>query len=146
MYEELDDIDELLQDVDSAIVYEYVTHTCTCVDKCHDVAQGWRSLVFDKSQLNAPSSYALLVALIPTRRALLCSSFLKMLSLGRHGLFKSRGLETSGEVQPRILKFAQSISQRIVVNLSQWCPNKCDKSKTDTKAECNSSYLQVTFF
>ena len=86
MYEELDDVDELLQDVlnerssatngyalsckrflprprasDSAIVYEYVTHTCTCVDKRHDVVQGRRSLVFNKLQLNAPSSYALLM-------------------------------------------------------------------------------------
>ena len=87
-----------------------------------------------------------MVALIPTRRALLCSSFLKMLSLGRHGLFKSRGLETSGEVQPRILKFAQSISQRIVMNLSQWCPNKFDKSKTDAKAEYYSSYSSDLFF
>ena len=32
----------------------------TCVDKRHDVAQGRRSLVFDKLQLNATSSYALL--------------------------------------------------------------------------------------
>ena len=65
VYEELDDVDELLQDVlnerssatngyalsckrflprprasDSAIVYEYVTHTCTCVDKRHDVRKG----------------------------------------------------------------------------------------------------------
>ena len=86
VYEELNNIDELLQDVlnicslatnryalsckcflprprasDSAIVYEYVTHACTCVDKCHDVAQGRRSLVFDKSWLNVPSPYALLV-------------------------------------------------------------------------------------
>ena len=85
VYEELDDVDELLQDVlnvrssatngyalsckrflprprasDSAIVYEYVTHACMCVDKRHDVAQGRRSLVFDKSQLNAPYPYALL--------------------------------------------------------------------------------------
>ena len=81
MYEELNDVDELLQDVlnvhflatngyawsckrflprprasDSAIVYEYVTHACSCVDKRHDVAQGQRSLVFDKSRLNATAS------------------------------------------------------------------------------------------
>ena len=87
--EELDNVDELLQDVldihysvtngyaltgkrfllrprasDSAIVHEYVTHACTCVDKRHDVVQGWRSLVFDKSRLNAPSPYALLVSRI----------------------------------------------------------------------------------
>ena len=86
VYEELDDADELIQDVlnvrssatneyalsykrflprlrasDSAIVYEYVTHACTYVDKRHDVAQGRRSLVFDKSQLNAPYPYALLI-------------------------------------------------------------------------------------
>ena len=86
VYEELDDIDELLQDVlnvrssatngyalsckrflprprasDSAIVYEYVTHACTCVDKRHDVAQGRRSLVFNKSRLNALSPYVLLI-------------------------------------------------------------------------------------
>ena len=85
-YEKLDDVDEYLQDVlnvrssatnkyalsckcflprprasDSAIVYEYVTHACMCVDKRHDVVQGRRSLVFDKSRLNAPSPYALLV-------------------------------------------------------------------------------------
>ena len=85
VYEELDDVDELLQDVlnirssatneyalsckhflprprasDSAIVYEYVTHACMCVDKRHDMAQGWRSLVFNKLRLNAPSPYALL--------------------------------------------------------------------------------------
>ena len=45
---------------DSAIVYEYVTHACTCVDKCHDMVQGRRSLVFDKSQLNVPYPYVLL--------------------------------------------------------------------------------------
>ena len=86
VYEELDDIDELLQDVlnmcssmtngytlsckhflpqpkgsDSAIVYEYVTHACTCVDEHHDVAQGRHSLVFDKSRLNPPSPYALII-------------------------------------------------------------------------------------
>ena len=79
VYEELDDFDELLQDVlnvcssatngytlsckrflprprasDSAIVYEYITNVCTCVDKRHDVAKRRRSLVFDKSQLNVP--------------------------------------------------------------------------------------------
>ena len=83
MYEELVNVDELLQDVlnvrslatngyalsckcflprprasDSAIVYEYVTHACTCIDKHHDMAQGRRSLVFNKLQLNAPSPYA----------------------------------------------------------------------------------------
>ena len=76
VYEELDDVDELLQDVlnvrssatngyalsckrflprprasDSAIVYEYVTHACTCIDKRHYVVQGRCSLVFDKSLL-----------------------------------------------------------------------------------------------
>ena len=86
VYEELDNVDELLQDVlnvrssatngyalsckrflprprasDSAIVYEYVTHAGACIDKRHDVAQGRRSLVFDKAQLNAPYPYALLV-------------------------------------------------------------------------------------
>ena len=86
LYEKLNDVDELLQDVlnvhslatngyalfckrflprprasDSAIVYGYVTHACMCVDKRHDVAQGRRSLVFDKSWLNAPSPYMLLV-------------------------------------------------------------------------------------
>ena len=88
MYEELDDIDELLQDVlnvsssttngyalsckrflpqprasDSAIIYEYITHACMCVDKHHDVAQGQRSLVFNKSWMNAPSFYVLQVPL-----------------------------------------------------------------------------------
>ena len=48
----------------------------------------------------------------------------KMLSKGGHAFFKSRGLETSGEVQLRILEFAQSISQKIIMNLSRWCPNK----------------------
>ena len=82
VYEELDNGDELLQDAlnvrssvtngyalsckcflprprasDSAIVYEYITHACTCVDKRHDVVH---SLVFDKLRLNAPSLYALL--------------------------------------------------------------------------------------
>ena len=91
VYEELDDVDELLQDVlnvrssatnryalsckhflpqprasDLAIVYEYVTHACTCVDKRLDVAQGRRSLVFDKSQLNAPSPYVLLMCILST--------------------------------------------------------------------------------
>ena len=65
VYEELYDVDELLQDVlnvrssatnryalsckhflprprasDLAIVYEYVTHACTCVDKRLDVRKG----------------------------------------------------------------------------------------------------------
>ena len=81
VYEKLNDVDELLQDVlnvrssatngytlsckhfltrlrasDSAIVYEYVTHACTCINKHHDVwffGQRCRSLVFDKSLLNA---------------------------------------------------------------------------------------------
>ena len=89
VYEELDDIDELLQDVlnvrssttngyalsckrflprprasDSAIIYEYVTHTYTCVDKCHDVAQGQHSLVFNKSRINMPSSYMYMYVLL----------------------------------------------------------------------------------
>ena len=89
MYEELDDVNKLLQDVvnirssatnryaftckqflprpranDSAIVYEYITHACMCVNKRHDVAQGQRSLVFNKSQLNVPSPYALLTICI----------------------------------------------------------------------------------
>ena len=89
VYEKHDDIDDLLQDVlnvrslatngyallckrflarprssVSAIVYEYVTHACTCVNKHHDVAQGRHSLVFDKLRSNAPSPYALLTSLI----------------------------------------------------------------------------------
>ena len=43
---------------DSALVYEYVTHACTCV------AQGRRSLAFNKSRLDAPSPYALLRLLV----------------------------------------------------------------------------------
>ena len=95
VYEELDNVDELLQDVlkvhssatngyalscklfllrprasDSASVYEYVTHACTCIDKRHDVTQGRRSLVFDKSQLNAPSPYVLLLKLNAKTRGL----------------------------------------------------------------------------
>ena len=91
VYEELDDVDELLQAIlnvrssttngytlsckrflprprasDSAIVYEYITHACMCVDKRHDMAQGWRSLVFDKLQLNAPSPYVLLFLPCPS--------------------------------------------------------------------------------
>ena len=74
VYEELDDVDELLQDVLN--ICSSVTNRCSlsckhflpqprasdsAVDKCHDVAQGQRSLFFDKLRLNAPSPYVLLI-------------------------------------------------------------------------------------
>ena len=74
VYEELDDVDELLQDVLNICSSATNRYTLSCkhflprprasdsaVDKRHDVAQGQRNLVFDKLRLNAPSPYALLI-------------------------------------------------------------------------------------